>query len=240
MGAGRSVKMCFVAHSDGTPFSRIRDAGYKSAHPFDLLTVAISPEEKDAISAEIRAREFFKAAGSIHSIGDVSFDQIRSLTGWEDWSIHQALCWIELGRRSAHAGAGEVISLMNPEAVRGILSDLQSERREHFVVLLLDSKNGLMKRSTIHIGTLTTSLVGPREVFREVIREGASSMIIAHNHPSGDPSPSEEDIAITKKLVALGKELDIPIHDHVIIGRVGVNGGPGYYSFKREGLMENS
>jgi DNA repair protein RadC len=82
----------------------------------------------------------------------------------------------------------------------------------------LNSANGVIRKALIHIGTLTMSIVGPREIFREAVRDGASSIIVAHNHPSGDPSPSPEDIEITRILIDAGKLLDIPVLDHVIIG----------------------
>src|SRR5262249_42746108 len=108
---------------------------------------------------------------------------------------------------------------------------LTVEKREHFYAILLDSANHVMRKALIHIGTLTMSIVGPREIFREAVREGASSIIVAHNHPSGDPTPSPEDIESTKQLVQVGKLLDIPVLDHVIIGH------EGYRSLSEMGLM---
>jgi DNA repair protein RadC len=84
---------------------------------------------------------------------------------------------------------------------------------------------------TVHIGTVNMSVVGPREVFREAVRENAAALVVAHNHPSGDPSPSPEDIAVTRKLVEVGEILDIPLLDHVIVG------DEHYYSMREKGLL---
>jgi DNA repair protein RadC len=108
---------------------------------------------------------------------------------------------------------------------------LRDEKREHFIVVLLDAKNKVIRHVTVHIGTLTSSIVGPREVFREAIREGASGIILAHNHPSGDPEPSIEDVSITRKLAEIGHVLDIPVLDHVILGEFKV------VSLRQEGVI---
>ena len=92
------------------------------------------------------------------------------------------------------------------------------EDREAFVVVALDSKCRCIAISCVHLGTISACMVGPREVFRTALMLNASQIIVSHNHPSGDTSPSAEDLAITKKLVSLGKQLDVPVIDHIIIG----------------------
>lgn len=96
------------------------------------------------------------------------------------------------------------------------------------MILFLDSKNRVVKDETISIGTLNASIIHPREVFKSAIRESANSIILVHNHPSGDPKPSEEDMQITEKLFEAGKLLDIKVLDHVIIGK------DNFHSFKDE------
>ena len=92
------------------------------------------------------------------------------------------------------------------------------ELKEHFAVMLLDVRNHVIAMPVISIGSLTSSVVHPREVFREAIQRSAAALILLHNHPSGDPSASEEDLAITRQLVRAGKLMDIPVLDHVILG----------------------
>ena len=109
-------------------------------------------------------------------------------------------------------------------------SYLDGADREHFVIAMLDRKGNILGLNTVSIGSISSSIVHPREVFKPAIVIGASSIVLAHNHPSGDTSPSREDIDITHKLVEGGKILNIEILDHVIIG-------DSYYSFKERGLI---
>jgi DNA repair protein RadC len=214
-----------------TPLTRIQAAGFPSASPTDLFAIGICENPEDIDNAEIRAREFLRAAGRIHIVSEMSADHFSELSNSSPWDVQRFMCWIELGRRCGMAGSGDQPNISRAAEAANLLAYLRSEKREHVVLLILDSKNNLIKTSTIHIGTLTMSIVGPREVFREAVREGASSIIIAHNHPSGDPTPSEEDVAITKKLVEIGTMLDIPLLDHIIVGR------PEYVSLKSAGFM---
>jgi DNA repair protein RadC len=105
------------------------------------------------------------------------------------------------------------------------------EQREHFAVMLLNTKNHILGLHDVSVGSLQASVVHPREVFRTAVDYAAASMILLHNHPSGDPTPSHEDIAVTARLVKAGKIMDIPVLDHVIIGR------NRYVSLKDKGLM---
>lgn len=103
--------------------------------------------------------------------------------------------------------------------------------REHFVVLLLDARNGVLGIETVSVGTVNASLVHPREVFRPAIRENACALILAHNHPSGDPTPSEDDVAVTRRLVTVGETHGINVLDHVVICR------KEYASFRERRLL---
>ena len=108
---------------------------------------------------------------------------------------------------------------------------LAMEPKEHFCILLLNTKNHVIGWHVVSIGNLTGIVVHPREVFAPVIVHHAASIILAHNHPSGDPTPSKEDIAVTQRLMKAGKIMDIPVLDHIVIG------GDGFISIKEKGLM---
>jgi DNA repair protein RadC len=144
-------------------------------------------------------------------------------------AIHAAL---ELGRRLAAEGREEGVPLRSPRdvfaAFAGRLEDLAVEE---FHVAVLDAQHRLERDITVTRGILDASLVHPREVFREAIVEGAAALVLVHNHPSGDPTPSAEDRLVTRQLTAAGRMLDIPVHDHVIIGR------GRYVSFAEAGLL---
>jgi len=127
----------------------------------------------------------------------------------------------ELGRRAAERPAGAT-AIRGPEDVLAQVRDLERARREHFVVLLLNARHELQCRETVSIGSLNASIVHPREVFLPAILQSAASVVLVHNHPSGDPEPSEEDLAITRRLVEVGELVGIGVIDHVIVAARGV------------------
>jgi DNA repair protein RadC len=118
------------------------------------------------------------------------------------------------------------------ELARDLARDAD-DGREHFWAVLLDSQLRYLLHTKVSVGTLTGTLVHPREVFGPALREGAASLVLVHNHPSGDPTPSREDIRLTRQLVDAGKLLDVPVHDHVTVG----NGTDAWVSFAERGLL---
>lgn len=141
------------------------------------------------------------------------------------------LAALELGRRAQHAArnrpyiheAQDVYTLLRPR--------IHGEKREHFLVLPLSSKNEVLMVADVSVGTLTNTLVHPREVYEPAIRCGAAHIVLAHNHPSGDPAPSTEDHRLTRVLKEAGTLLGIPVTDHVILG------GDTFFSFSEEGML---
>jgi len=130
----------------------------------------------------------------------------------------------------------EKAKLSSPSAVADLLKkifnreDNLSKDKEHFWVIIVDTRNKVKFVELVSLGTMNSSLVHPREVFRRAIKRGASSIILGHNHPSGNTEPSEEDMRITKRLIEVGKIIGIEVLDHVVIGTNG-------YSFKEKGLI---
>lgn len=144
-------------------------------------------------------------------------------------AVHAAL---ELGRRFSLEARGAGVPLRAPRDVAAVFSPRLAELPvEEFHVAILDAQHRLERDVLITRGLLNSSLVHPREVFREAIAERAAAVILVHNHPSGDPTPSAEDRAVTEQLVAAGRLLDIPVHDHIIVGR------GCYMSFAEAGLL---
>lgn len=123
-----------------------------------------------------------------------------------------------------------------PEDIADFLADIADLAQEAFFTLTMNTRNQVIDRHMVTLGTLNSSLVHPREVFRPAFTDGAAAIVIAHNHPSGDPGPSREDIVITKRLVEAGKTLEIEVLDHVIIGRP-AEGRAGYFSMRESGLV---
>jgi DNA repair protein RadC len=127
----------------------------------------------------------------------------------------------ELGRRAADGAPGGA-AIRGPEDVLAQVRDLARARKEHFVVLLLNARHEMQCREVVSIGSLNASIVHPREVFQPAILHSAAAVVLVHNHPSGDPEPSEEDLSITKRLVQVGEVVGIAVLDHVIVAMRGL------------------
>jgi DNA repair protein RadC len=131
----------------------------------------------------------------------------------------QVLAAVEIGRRIANLNYQDRYVIRSPEdGANYVMNDMGFLSQEHFVCLYLNTKNQVLHKQTIFIGSLNASIVHPREVFREALKRSAASIICLHKHPSGDPAPSREDIEVTKRLVECGKMIGIEVLDHLIIG----------------------
>lgn len=167
------------------------------------------------------------------SIINVPPSELVQIDGVGEAKAATLLAAVELGLRIAKKPADNKYVIKTPEdAADYAMPRLRYEKQEHFAILLLDTKNQVITFPDISIGSLNASIVHPREVFRCAISHCASSIILVHNHPSGDPSPSMEDINITLRLIKSGKILDIEILDHIIIG------DNKYTSLKQQGMIK--
>lgn len=167
------------------------------------------------------------------SIVNIPPGELIQIDGMGPAKAATLLAAVELGLRIAKKPADNKYIIKTPEdAADYAMPRLRYEKREHFAILLLDTKNQVITFPDISIGSLNASIVHPREVFRCAIAHCASSIILVHNHPSGDPSPSMEDINITLRLIKSGKILDMEILDHIIIG------DNKYTSLKQQGMIK--
>ena len=140
----------------------------------------------------------------------------------------------ELVRRISSMQARKVETIHGPEDVAHVLMPrVKHEQKEHFMLMCLNTKNHVIAVSDISIGSISASIVHPREVFKEALARSAAAIIIAHNHPSGDPSPSREDINVTQRLAKAGKVMDIPLLDHIVLG------DNRFVSLKEKGVMSS-
>ena len=156
----------------------------------------------------------------------------RKLEGVGDMTVMKIAAVNELARRLYAEESKEVTTIHGPEdAAHFALHIMKPYPVEHFAVMLLDIKNHIKGFKDVSIGSLSASIVHPREVFNVAVTERAASIILFHNHPSGDPSPSREDVGVTERLVNAGHIMDIHVLDHIIIG------GGKFFSFKEEGLF---
>jgi len=178
------------------------------------------------------AQELLAKFGNIRSISQASIEALSGIKGVGLAKAAQIKAAFELGRRQELEPEQKDYDIKNPQSVvKAIRSSIKDKAKEHFKLILLDNRNKIIDISTISIGTLNASLVHPREIFKEAIIHNSASVVLAHNHPSGDPEPSEEDIKITERLVESGKILGIEVIDHIVIGKT------NFASFKERGLI---
>lgn len=170
-------------------------------------------------SVLVSARRLLAAFGSLRGVADASIEQLCGVHGIGAAKAVQLKAAVEIARRLAVASNGHRAIIDSPEAAAAVLRPhLSDKKKEHVVALLLDARHRLIRLSPIAIGSLSATLVHPRELFHEAISASAAAVIVAHNHPSGDPAPSEHDVELTRRLVAAGELLGIEVLDHVILG----------------------
>lgn len=170
------------------------------------------------------------AAGGLRALTRAGQADLRRVPGIGAARAAQVLAAIELGRRSFTRAAQERPQLVSPRAAAEyLLPQFGNRPVEQFGVLLLDTKHRVLRASILSVGTLDASIVHPREVFREAAVAGAAALVLFHNHPSGDPEPSDDDVRLTERLMAAGVLMGIGVLDHVILADV------RYYSFREQG-----
>lgn len=220
------------------PQQRIEASGPSALSDTELISLLIGSgtQGNDALNI---ARRLMVEAGSIARLATWKPADFRRIKGIGKIKAHRLVAIAEMARRAIAHRCGDLPILSRADLVaeyfESIVFGLEVEK---FWVLCLNRKNRLIKRAEVTSGTATNSLVHPREVFREAIREGASALICVHNHPSGDPTPSSADIQVTRQLREAAKTVCIDLLDHVVVGRQGADPScKGYYSFRESGLL---
>lgn len=186
------------------------------------------------------AREILRRYGTLTELAKAPLEELTSIPGLGQVKAQVLRCALDLGRRLALDAAPDRPVVRTPEDAAGLLRETtRLEDVENFWVLMLDTRYRLMGRPRqISKGILDASLVHPREVFREAVRIGCAAVVLAHNHPSGDTTPSGEDLQITRRLVEAGKLMDIDVLDHVILGPPGPDPTREYMSLRESGLVD--
>ena len=170
-------------------------------------------------SVIVTAHALLGAFGSLRGLAQASFEQLSAVKGVGASKAAQLLAATEIARRMLQIEPHERACIDSDAAAATALQPfLAGRNKEHFVALFLDTRNRLIRTGAIAVGTLSATLVHPRELFREAVAASSAAVIVAHNHPSGDPEPSADDVALTRRLDEAGKLLGIPVVDHIIIG----------------------
>nr|WP_285890831.1 DNA repair protein RadC [Mesobacillus maritimus] len=205
--------------------------GPQSLTNHELIALILGTGTKEESVLQLANRLLAEFEG-FRFLKDATLEELTAIKGIGRAKAIHLLAAVEIGRRlSSHTHENRYVIRSPEDGANYLMHDMKYLSQEHFVCLYLNTKNQVIHRQTIFIGSLNASIVHPREVFKEAVRRSAASIICAHNHPSGDCSPSREDIEVTKRLVECGKMLGIDLLDHLIIG------DNKYVSLKEKGYV---
>lgn len=213
------------------PRERLEQYGPESLSTAELLAIVLRVGSRGESAVRL-AERLLSEFGGLAGIARARIPQLSSLPGVGLAKAAQLKAAFELGKRLA-------TSIDGPKAVVGgasdaaalVMEDLRHREQECLAAIFLDTRNQVICVRILTVGTLTGSPAHPREVFREALAQGCASLIVCHNHPSGDPTPSKDDIALTARLVQAGELMGVPLVDHIVIG------GGRYVSLKEAGKM---
>jgi len=203
---------------DERPRERFIHHGPQSLSNHELIAILLRTGTKDESVLQLSNRLLNHFEG-LRLLKSATLEEITEIKGIGSAKAIQILAAVEIGRRMSNLNYTDRYVIRSPEdGAKYVMNDMRFLTQEHFVCLYLNTKNQVIHKQTVFIGSLNASIVHPREVFREALKRSAASVIALHNHPSGDPSPSREDIEVTKRLVECGKIIGIDLLDHLIIG----------------------
>ena len=203
------------------PRERLRDYGPKLLSNTELIAILLRTgiQGENVLAMSNRLLTHFKG---LDGLGRSTFAELCAERGLSEAKTCQLMAALELGRRFISLAPQDRAVINSPQDVANLLqAEMAALEQEHLRVLLLNTKNQVLRTEEVYVGNVNSSIVRPAEVFRPAVRDNAPSIIIVHNHPSGDPTPSPEDVNITRELVAAGKLLSIELLDHLVIGSGG-------------------
>ena len=200
------------------PRERLLKLGSEALSAQEVLALILGRGIKGESVIEI-SQKLLSRFGNLKGVANASVEELTQTKGIGPAKAAQIKAALELSKRlEADVGEKPQPILKSPEDVAAVVrSQLKGKKKEHFLVLCLDTRNRLINRKLVSIGSLDTSIVHPREVFKEAVSSCAASVIFAHNHPSGDPEPSKEDVELTKRLAKAGEIIGIDVLDHIIV-----------------------
>lgn len=209
------------------PREKLEKYGPERLSDSELLAILLRTGSEGVNVVELANKILRKFSGT--GLAKASFKELKDTFGLGSAKASEVVACFELGRRLLQNKKAAL--LLSPQDIWEQLKDIRDNKKEHFVIFFLDARNQEIKREIVSVGSLNANLVHPREVFEPAVRHLAAQVIIAHNHPAGDPAPSQEDSEITKQLVDAGKLLGIEVKDHVIVSKT------NFFSFKEQKLL---
>jgi DNA repair protein RadC len=208
--------MKIVAPHD-RPREKLERVGAGGLGDNELLAIVLGHGVPRAGALEL-ANTVLDAVGGLHGLMRATTDDLRRVPGIGAARAAQLIAAIEAGRRTLVRGRRERVQIRSArDAAELLVPEFGSRPVEQFGVMLLDTKHRVLRTTLLSVGTLDASIMHPREVFREAVAGGAAAIVVFHNHPSGDPTPSGDDVALTRRLVSAGQLMGITVLDHVIV-----------------------
>ncbi len=212
------------------PRERLMQVGERALATSELLAIIF----RTGVGGEnvVRLSErLLSSFGGLPGLARASVTELQSVKGIGPAKAVEVKAALELGRRLLASAPEQRARVSSPaDAANLLMSDMALLEQEHLRLVLLDTRNHVLATPNIYVGSLNTSVIRVGELFRHAIKENAAAMIVAHNHPSGDPSPSPEDVSVTRQIVSAGQLLDVEVLDHLVIGH------GRYVSLKERGL----
>ena len=205
--------------NDDRPRERLAISGERAVSTAELLAIIMRTGSggENVLRLAERLLAYFRG---LPGLARATITELQAIKGIGQVKAIEIKAALELGRRLAATVPEERPKISSPaDAANLLMSEMMLLEQEHLRIILLDTRNRVIQTPTIYIGSLNTSVVRVGELFRPAIRENAAAIIVTHNHPSGDPTPSPEDVNVTRQIVKAGKLLDIELLDHVIFGR---------------------
>ncbi|MDW7651248.1 MAG: DNA repair protein RadC [Bacillota bacterium] len=213
------------------PRERLMASGRASLSDADLIAILLRTGTSEETAVQL-AERILVELGGLQALPRSSADEMLRIKGLGPAKAVTLLAAAELAGRLHSSRRTESVTISSPGDAAGLMmEEMRHYLREHFCVVLLDTKNKVLGVEEISVGSLNTSLVHPREVFRPAIHKACASVILIHNHPSGDPTPSREDLDVTRRLYEAGQLVGIEVLDHVVIG------DNRFISFREKGLL---
>lgn len=218
--------------SSERPREKLFEYGPEALSNEELLAILIRTGSRQDSAIDLARKVLSKDNRGLVYLRDTNLQELMKTKGIGKCKAAQILAAIEIGKRISFRDALEKVKINDPATIANLYMDeMRYLQKEHFRIVLLDTKNQIIVTEEISVGTLNASIVHPRDVFKAAIKRNSNSMILIHNHPSGDPTPSNEDINITNRLIDAGNLIGIKVLDHIIIG------DNRYISFKEKNLI---
>lgn len=213
------------------PREKLQRLGAATLGDNELVAIVIGHGRANTSALDL-ANTLLTGVGGLDGLARARPDDLIRIAGIGPARAAQVLAAVELGRRTLTRAGRQRVQVTTPRSVAELLLPLYGNRAvEQFGVVLLDTKRRVLRTTVISVGTLDSSIVHPREIFREATAAGAAALVLFHNHPSGDPEPSSEDVQLTRRLMAAGLLMGIDVIDHVILADV------RYCSLREKGFI---